>query len=289
MLYIVRIVTEAGFAPLVEAGLELAGYAAASHQDADSGETRFECYYRARREAELEVAALDAGLREWLQGERGWTLAVVELPDAEWRDAWKHFFRAERVSPNVMVRPPWEAAEAGVRCVVEINPGLSFGTGRHFTTRSCLQLLDRLGERLPGASLVDAGCGSGILAIAAAKLGFTRVTAFDNDPQAMISARDNAVINGVAARVALVQAGVDTFVAEAPFDVVVANIYDELLRRYAPALTGLVGAGVEARLVLSGMLRAQVAGVRAVYVDLGWVQEDLLEDQEWASLLLKRG
>ncbi|MDA0577109.1 MAG: 50S ribosomal protein L11 methyltransferase [Verrucomicrobia bacterium] len=283
-----RITADAASAEGIAAGLELAGdEGVVSWQDADTGAVQFDCFHTVQAEAEQHVEILRTRLGQWApQG--GWALRVEALPDADWQEAWKHFFPAERVSPNVMVRPPWEPGDAQIRCVVEINPGLSFGTGRHFTTRTCLQALDHVSGEQPGVSLVDAGCGSGILAIAAVKLGFTRVTAFDNDPQAILSARENVVSNGVLAQMTLLVSDVDAFQPEAPFTVVVANLYDALLHRFAPAFIRLLTPGPDAHLVLSGMLVAQVPAVRDAYAALGFDVVRTWADVEWTTLLLAR-
>ncbi|MCE9614271.1 MAG: 50S ribosomal protein L11 methyltransferase [Lentisphaerae bacterium] len=288
MLYAVRIATGADFAPLVEAGLELAGVEMISSHQVDTGTTCFEAYRESQADAACLAAELEEHLQGWAEGER-WAVTVDALPDSAWRDAWKHFFRTEQVSPNVVVRPPWEPAVSQARCVVEINPGLSFGTGRHFTTRSCLQVLDQFGGERPGAAVLDVGCGSGILAIAAVKLGYTRVTAFDNDPQAVTVAAENAAINGVADRLALSVGDVATYRALAPFDIVVANLFDELLRAHAVALTGFLKPVSGSRLVLAGMLGAQFAAVKAVYASCGWVPENVMQDVEWTTAVMRPG
>ncbi len=115
-------------------------------------------------------------------------------PEAEWRDAWKRWFKVARVGKRIVIVPSWERHQARPEEVVlDLDPGRAFGTGAHPTTRLCLELLAELRR----GSLVDVGCGSGVIAIAAAKLGFAPVTAVDVDPQAVQVTRQNAVVNGV--------------------------------------------------------------------------------------------
>lgn len=287
MLHAVRMVTEGAFAPLVEAGLELEGLEMPCWQSAETGEASFECYFETADEAAGCAARLEACLTEWADGER-WSVSVRELAEAEWREAWKHFFRTERISPNIVIRPPWEPAGADVRCELEINPGLSFGTGRHFTTRTCLQVLDGFAEAHPGASVVDVGCGSGILAIAAVKLGCGGVTAFDLDPQAVQAARENVEVNGVTGQVRLLEASLESFAPGRTFDLVIANLYDVLLRRHASTLAQLVAPTSGARLVLSGMLLSQAPAAREAYRACGFEPEATLADNEWTTLVLAR-
>jgi len=289
MLHVVQVTTDRGFTPLVEAGLELLGSSPVYWQDAETGTAVFEEYLDSEAAAAQRAAELEALLREWSSGET-WSVGVRALADADWRDSWKRFFHAEQVSPNIWVHPPWEPVTAEARCVVEINPGLSFGTGRHFTTRTCLQLMDALTPPASGRALLDAGCGSGILAIAAAKLGYAPVDGVDFDPQAVHAAGENAVRNGVVGRVRIVEGDVGRLGERAgQYDVVVANLQDEILRRHAAVLVGCARAGDDSRLIVSGILCIQWDGVRAAFGALGWHAERVLQDAEWTTACLARG
>jgi ribosomal protein L11 methyltransferase len=171
--------------------------------------------------------------------------------EAGWEDGWRRFHRPVTVGP-LWVGPPWEEPPAGPIAVV-IDPGRAFGTGAHGTTRLCLELL----PGLPRGSLLDVGCGSGVLAIAAAKLGFAPVTAIDSDPLAVDAARENAVANGVPVDVKLVDAANDRLPAA---QTAVANISLELSAEVAGRLDC-------ERVVTSGYLapnRLELAGFRAV-------------------------
>lgn len=137
-----------------------------------------------------------------------------DVPD-DWHDRWRAFHRGVRVGP-LWVGPPWELPEPGA-VAVAIDPGRAFGTGAHATTRLCLELL----AELPRGALLDVGCGSGVIAIAAAKLGFAPVTAVDLDPQSIVATRANAAANGVELEVRTL----DVLHDELPrADVAVANI-----------------------------------------------------------------
>lgn len=142
----------------------------------------------------IELAAYADGAGEARLCER-FGGGLAEPVEEGWEDAWKRFHQPVRIGP-LWIGPPWEAPPAGAVAVV-IDPGRAFGTGAHPTTRLCLELL--LAQRRTG--VVDLGCGSGVLAIAAARLGFGSVTAVDRDPSAVAAARVNACRNGVAVRV----------------------------------------------------------------------------------------
>jgi ribosomal protein L11 methyltransferase len=158
-----------------------------------------------------------------------------------WEERWREFHRPIRIGP-LWVGPPWEAPPGEATAVV-VDPGLAFGTGGHHTTRLCLELLLEL-ER---GSLIDVGCGSGVLAIAAARLGFEPVVALDHDPLALEASKRNADANGIELELLLADALADPLPAA---DVAVANISEEAVRRLAP------GPGIRA-VVASGYLERE--------------------------------
>lgn len=210
------------------------------------------------------------------------------MPREDWAESWKKFFRVVRASPRVTVRPPWEEAAPdrpdGV--VVCIEPGMSFGTGLHGTTQSCLKFVEKLGEESPGATFLDLGCGSGILSIAARKLGFSGVCGLDYDAAAVRVAAGNARENGVEdVSFGLCDVTVDPMPVK---DVVVANILAPVLSAAAPRIARAVSRGPSAALVLSGILLSQYPGVRAAYEAQGFAEEETIEDGEWKSGLFRR-
>jgi ribosomal protein L11 methyltransferase len=183
-------------------------------------------------------------------------LRAVETLD--WERVWLQDWKSMRFGRRLWVCPTVEEApEDPQAVVVRLDPGLAFGTGTHPTTALCLQLLDSL--PLAGRSMIDYGCGSGILAIAALKLGASQVIAVDLDPQALIATRDNAIRNEVAARLEI--QGVPPSLPAA--DLVVANILAEPLIELAPVLRAACKSGAE--LVLSGLLKSQAYAVKAAY------------------------
>ncbi|HYM48264.1 MAG TPA: 50S ribosomal protein L11 methyltransferase, partial [Burkholderiaceae bacterium] len=180
------------------------------------------------------------------------------VEDADWVRATQSQFRPTRISEQLWIVPTWHQPPQPDAIVVRLDPGVAFGTGTHPTTRLCLAWLD---ANLPsGASVLDYGCGSGILAIAAAKLGAGTVIGTDIDPQALAAARANASANGVAAGYT------DPYglsQSAATFDIVLANILSNPLKLLAPALLARVAPG--GSLVLSGILERQAEDVIATY------------------------
>jgi ribosomal protein L11 methyltransferase len=255
-------------------------FAATAYEDVLQGTSRVEIFLADSAEAPLAAAALvEAG------GALGLSLhpATRVLPVQDWAESWKRFFHVERVSERVVVRPTWEpyTARPG-ECVIDLDPGMSFGTGQHGTTRACLRFLDRLSSVNARRSVLDMGCGSGILAIAAVKLGFAPVCAFDNDPDAVAIARENAALNGVAIAFETCDLAANT----ARADVVVANILAPVLVEAAVLITAAVRPG--GVLVISGILDAQYAGVLAAFVRRGFAEHANVLIDEWRSGWLVR-
>ncbi len=201
---------------------------------------------------------------------------VRTVRQRDWARVWMADSKPLRFGRRLWVCPTSAAApvESGA-VVVRLDPGLAFGTGTHPTTALCLQVLESL--PLDGRRLIDYGCGSGILAIAALKLGASRVVAVDLDPQALIATRDNAERNGVSA--ALEVRGVPALLE--PADWVMANILAGPLIELAPVLAAACVPGGE--LVLSGLLRSQAFEVKAAYAaDFG--EMSVIGREEWCCL-----
>ncbi len=283
-LHVVCIESGAEFGALVEAGLELLDISMVTTLDYARGKICFEAFLTNAAKAERLRRVLDKALGAWAAGE-SWRLTVRTLRDVDWQDAWKRHFKTQRVSRRIVIKPSWEKFKARPGdCVVELDPGMSFGTGQHFTTRSCLRLIDEAACQCPaGASLLDIGCGSGVLAIAAAKLGFRRVTGLDNDTNAVRIAKENAGLNGVADRVTFSEANIAALRRRRPFDVVAANILAVTLEACARQIARLVARGPDARLILAGILAAQYPAVKTCYEKLGFHEVRRLTDGEWSS------
>ena len=202
---------------------------------------------------------------------------ISTAQEAGWQDDWRRFHRPI-VEGKVRVRPPWYAAEPGLLDVV-IDAGMAFGTGSHFTTRLCLRAL----QDLPRGALVDVGTGSGVLALAALRLGFAPVWAMDNDPLSVESCLRNARANGLEPHVSLGDV-LDQGLQLPPADVAVANLLQGPILELARRLEAADAAWAPPRLLLSGLLVEQgdevlaaLGGYRLVRRDVsgGWLLLDL--------------
>jgi ribosomal protein L11 methyltransferase len=185
-----------------------------------------------------------------------------EAEQGDWVTAWRDHFRPLPVGRRLIVLPEWSpSGAAGNRIPVRVRPGEGFGTGGHPTTAACLERLEAFLDGLPDpgrASVLDVGTGSGVLALAAARLGAGRVLAVDNDPAAIRNARDNRALNA-ADRVHLAVA--TTAAVRGPFDLVLANLLANLIVDLMPDLARLLAP--EGRLILSGLLSGQGDRVEA--------------------------
>ena len=249
-------------------------------------------------EAETEARARWAEVRPILEPLAGVALPdspeVRALADQDWRDSYKAHFKASQFGRLHWV-PVWEREtfQAGANeVVIWLDPGLAFGTGNHETTRLCCERLVTLaakaGEAVKTQRVLDAGCGSGILALSAVRLGYGSVAGFDNDAEAVRVSEENAALNGLAGQVEFFTADlIGGFADGRQADVVLANIQADVLMRFATELLGAVAPG--GSLVLSGILAIELERVRDVFVKAapGWAVESRVLG-EWSDVALTR-
>jgi len=215
----------------------------------------------------------------------------IDVPDEQWAERSQAALEPVEVG-RLLITPPWREAEVRTRCdasgspytVILIQPSMGFGTGHHATTRLCLNLMQR--RSLMGARVLDVGTGSGVLAIAAWRLGATDVVAIDSDPDALRSAEENIQLNHgeavVQPRLADLAAAGPQLAASGLFDLVVGNLTGAVLRRYAKVMADLVAPG--GCLIVSGCLAEEAAGVERAF-ELAELARDQRDDvDEWVAL-----
>lgn len=235
-----------------------------------------------RRRVEERLAWLGRAV----PGLGGGVTAVSPLRQEDWAEGWKQHFSAVRIGRRLVIKPSWErfAAAAG-DVVVELDPGMAFGTGTHGTTRLCLEALAEIFDSdAPPGRVLDVGTGSGILAIAAVALGAGRVLACDIEAEACRTARQNARQNGVGERLEITGAPLESL--EGGFDVVLANILAEENARLAAELVGRLAPG--GTLVLSGILQEKEPLVEAAFASFGLAGPDTRHREEWSCLLYRK-
>ncbi len=201
------------------------------------------------------------------------------VDEEDWAEAWKAYFPVHRLG-RLVIKPPWRAySPAADDLVIELDPGMAFGTGLHATTRLCARALERWLR--PGMSVLDLGTGSGILAIAAARLGASFVLALDIDPVAVTVARANVEANGVSHQVAVFQGSLPWQGLEA-FDLMVANISGQAIADLAPAMASVC----DGILVVSGFLGSGADALRSCLLALGFSLLEEATEDDWAALVM---
>lgn len=211
--------------------------------------------------------------------------AVREYAAEEWAESWKKHFKPMDIGQHLRVVPPWLAGAESGRTEIVINPGLSFGTGNHFTTRFCLEQLDRFVPQSGAKTMLDVGTGSGVLAIAAVKLGAEQALGVDFDPVCVECSQENAEANGVAAQVSFRQHDITQGWQDEKYDIVCANIYASLLIDNAATLLRVV----EKYLLLTGIREVELDGVADTFVRLGGREIVRDCDNEWSGLVMEVG
>lgn len=239
-----------------------------------------EVYFDAGEEA-LVARAVVAGWRDVLA-----TQVRMTRP-RDWLGFWKHHFQPRNIGGQLRICPVWarDAARVRGRRTILVDPGMSFGTGEHFTTRFCLEMVDRLCQNSAPVSMLDIGTGSGILAIAALKLGCSRAVGTDNDAVALEQAVKNARLNRVGDRLRFRVQDITVEPPRGRFDLVCANILGPLLVEVAPA----IARTAKRHLVLSGIREAELDGVADAYLRQGGREVARDGDGEWGGLLMQFG
>ncbi len=215
----------------------------------------------------------------------GTEVTIRQVPEQDWNALWKEGFHPFRLSERLWVKPTWEELQEPVSgLVLEIDPGQAFGTGHHATTRMALRFLDR--HVTPGDTVLDVGTGSGILAIAAARLGAARVLALDVDPVAVACATENCLRNRVSDRIHLFVGELNAVTPGVPFDLVVANLNKRIILAHWNALLERVAAA--GRLFLTGLLVEDEPEVIDMARRARFQIAEKQTEEEWLGLTLKR-
>lgn len=234
-----------------------------------------------KRRAHIEVGLRLVGTIMDIEGPY-----VQEVDSVDWKDAWKQHFNLLRIGNNIVIKMPWMTfCPKSDEVVVDIEPGLAFGTGYHPTTQMCLTLIDDL--IYPDASILDVGSGSGILSVTASKLGAGKVVALDVDPQALRVARKTVITNGLKGKIRVIQGTLPhKAVSKAGFDLVVANISAKVIGELGRELCSVLKPG--GRLIVSGFLDNQEHELTTRLECVGLILQERRQISDWVSLILAR-
>ena len=248
-------------------------------REVPEGRKRLLCYFEGTQA--VQAAEVRAAVEQKAR-EAGVDLetSADEFRDQSWKDGWKAWFKPAQVSPRIAIRTPWSEFDApeGVHVIV-IEPGMAFGTGLHETTQLCIQAIDEISANHEVKSMLDVGCGSGVLSIAGCLCGIPRVRGVDNDPVCIDVSRDNGAFNHVDA----VFDETDIWDIEEKFDLVVANIISSVLVALKEDMKAACRPG--ATLVLSGILTAEREEVEESFLEgIPARKISHVEKGEWCSI-----
>lgn len=239
-------------------------------------ESLIEIYFDSLLEAEIA--------KKSLSGDLPFRAAEAkEYREQDWTTFWQHHFQTLELGQDLRIVPEWEEAPEDDKTNIVINPGLSFGTGGHFTTKFCLEALEEAFQTLEVETMIDAGTGSGILSIAAIKLGIPKVDAFDYDPVCIEQCTANAARNGIEGKVNFFQADVlEPGWCSEPADLVCANILTSVLLEAAP----LIKRAAKKRILLSGIREIEADAVADTFIMLGCREISRDGDGQWCGIVI---
>jgi ribosomal protein L11 methyltransferase len=278
----------AGFEEAVSNFLMEQGATGVEEIDEEQGRKGLKAYFPRKGRDQRVLNALQrylTSVQRLYPGQLDYRIENVTLPDRDWSESWKKFFKPVRVTSRIVVKPPWRSIRLKRNQVsIEITPGLAFGTGTHATTQLCIRTLAKR-LRVKGLSVLDVGTGSGILAIISAKLGASEVWGVDTDDLSVEIAGENVERNNVS-HIVRIHLGTVGDVRRT-FDFVVANIDLRVLKRMRWPLLHRVKPG--GYLVLSGLLAEEEKALRKRYLDTGQFQfKELKKQGEWACFTLRK-
>ncbi len=252
--------------------------------DFESGQKSLIGYFESRKNAQSFADAVSEQ-RSILEthGIRIGPLKIKSIRREDWSEAWKKYFKVMKISSRLIVKPEWleykNRKENDI--VIEINPGMSFGTGKHPTTQFCLKLIEK-SRKKQTQSCADIGCGSGILLIAAAKLGYHPLLGIDNDAEAIETSKENLARNDVLDRVGFLKtANIADFSSKSKFDLVVANILSTPIIENKERISSLLKTG--GTLILSGIMASEEKKIRDSFGAPDFVEDKFLSDGNWVA------
>lgn len=271
-------------AALTEAGVEHIGAAAAAHAKSQETIIGYLADGPGRPAKEAELNAFLENIARQFPDAPCPALQQEFIHEEDWHLGWKKHFKPCPVTPRLTIKPSWENyTPAQHETVIEMDPGMAFGTGHHASTRLAMEFIDALfaaDNSLP-VNVLDVGTGTGILAIACALLGASQVTAIDNDPDAVAAARENVEKTQLAGTVTVSAKALSDLAAS--FDLITANITHDVLIELAPAILPLLRN--KGHLILAGILKGeQERSILASYTAMGFRPAGVRTHQEWAAI-----
>lgn len=262
-------------------------YQSCINDDYETKTTSYRAYYETDEEGQELYRVLNENIAQWRKLE-------IECSDPEfssiknedWTEVWKKHFKIQHITDNVVIKASWlDYERVGNEKIIEIDPGMSFGTGSHETTQFCLKTIEKL-SNFGYKSFLDAGCGSGILTIAAAMFGFAPVYSFDYDHESVESTKDNLKRNKIKQKISLQEADIANYEPDIKFDVVMANIISGILLVNRERLMSWINPG--GCLVLAGILKAEYDNIRTAFSCEGFTEICSNTEKEWTGGIFYR-
>ena len=212
-----------------------------------------------------------------------YSISHKAVEEEDWENSWKKYYKPVKIGKNILIKPVWEEAPQSGEIVIELDPGMAFGSGTHETTKMCLKLLEQYVK--PDSEVLDIGTGSGILAIGAAKLGARTIKAVDIDSVAVKVAKENAKLNGVEDKIDITCGNLADKV-NGKYDIVIANIIaDAVIALSADAAKFLKDDGIY---ITSGIIEHRIDDVKAALVRYGFEVIHIERDRDWAAIVCKK-
>lgn len=250
--------------------------------------TSYRAYYDTEEEGRELYSTLNENIAEWRKlGIECSDPEFSSIKNEDWTEVWKKHFKIQHITDNVVIKASWlDYQKVGDEKVIEIDPGMSFGTGSHETTQFCIKTIEKL-SNLGYRSFLDAGCGSGILTIAAAMFGFNPLYAFDYDNESVESTKDNLRRNKIEQKISLQEADIAVYAPDIKFDVVMANIISGVLLANKEKLMSWVNP--RGCLVLAGILKAEYSNIKKAFSSNGFIEIYSNTEKEWTGGVFHRG
>lgn len=210
---------------------------------------------------------------------------INDVHDEDWEESWKQYYHTFKIGQRLVIKPSWEKYQAQKNeIIIDIDPGMAFGTGSHASTRFCLNFVDQYVKG--GETIIDAGCGSGILSIAAAKLGAKQIFAMDFDPVAVRIAQENVALNALDEVIQIAQGDIVEDLSEQEVDYILANITAEVVTLLIPAAAKRLKPG--GYLFSSGIIESRWPGVQKQMEAHGLIIEKTLQESEWMGVAARK-
>jgi len=243
-------------------------------------------YYPPETDIEETLKTIEDGIKslDGLTNISGLEISAKEVHEQDWENEWKKYYKPVPVGKRIIIKPQWEEIDDESRdVVIELDPGMAFGTGTHETTRMCLALLEEFVT--PESTLLDIGTGSGILSVGAAKLGCGKIVASDIDSVAVKVAKENAQLNGVADKIDIRCCDLTTGIS-GKYSIVVANIIaDAVIMLSESAANFMADGGVY---ITSGIIEHRIDDVKEALTKYGFKIDRILREGEWAAIVCTR-